>query len=89
MTTQRRPRVVTPVTATRISEASPYGLDQGEMSVLFLLREGLFVPQIAEELAIPQAEVEAHVEQLLKKMNAHSKTEAAVIAIRQGIFSGG
>jgi len=85
MTTQRRPRVVTPAPAS--TSVSPYGLDRGEMTVLSLLAEGLFVPQIASELVIPQAAVEAHVEGLLKKMNARSKTEAAVIAIRQGIFN--
>ena len=85
MTTQRRPRVVTPAPAS--TSAAPYGLDRGEMNVLSLLAEGLFVPQIASELVIPQAAVEAHVEGLLKKMNARSKTEAAVIAIRQGIFN--
>jgi DNA-binding NarL/FixJ family response regulator len=88
MTTEQRPHLVTPTSvSTEVNTTPPYGLDGREMEVLFLLREGLFVPQIAEELAMPQSAVEEHVGSLLTKMNARSKTEAAVIAIREGIFS--
>ena len=88
MATEQRPRLVTPISASTTIAARPYGLDAHEMNVLFLLREGLFVPQIAEELAMPQMVVEEHVGSMLTKMGARSRTEAAVIAIREGIFAG-
>ena len=88
MTTEQRPRLVAPAPESITAvDARPYGLAQIEMDILFLLREGLFVPQIAEELAMAQSIVEEHVSSLLTKMNARSKTEAAVMAIREGIFS--
>ena len=86
MTTGQRPRFVTPIPAISTTAAPAYGLDVRELEVLFLIREGMYVPQIAEELALPQSVVEEHVSGLLLKMNARSKTEAAVMAIREGIF---
>lgn len=86
MTTGQRPRFVTPISAISTTAAPAYGLDVRELEVLFLIREGMYVPQIAQELALPQSVVEEHVSGLLLKMNARSKTEAAVMAIREGIF---
>jgi DNA-binding NarL/FixJ family response regulator len=90
MTTRQRSRLVSPPTVgiTAVNTA-PYGLVQEEIDILFLLREGLYVPQIAAALDKPQAVVEEHVSSLLGKMNARSKTEAAVIAIREHIFGRG
>jgi DNA-binding NarL/FixJ family response regulator len=66
--------------------ATPYGLSEQELEVLYLLRSGLYIPQICEALVLPVHVVEAYVDSLLEKMNARSKTEAAVRAIREGIF---
>ena len=87
MTTEQRKQIVTPILArAKQNAAPPFGLNRREMDVLFLLTEGMYVPQIAEEMLLPQSEIEGHVDSLLGKMHARSKTEAAVIAIRGGIF---
>jgi DNA-binding NarL/FixJ family response regulator len=88
MTTELRPNLVSPrpISATEVA-AAPYGLTEQELNVLFLLRNGLYDAEIAETLDLQQAVVKEQVCSLLSKMNARSRTEAAVMAIRQGIFS--
>jgi DNA-binding NarL/FixJ family response regulator len=88
MTTEVRPNLVLPRTVSVTEVGSiPYGLSEQELDVLFLLRNGLYEADIAEALDLHQAVVKEQVRSLLHKMNARSKTEAAVMAIREGIFS--
>jgi hypothetical protein len=69
MTTEQRKQFVTPILARakRNAEPPPYGLDRREMDVLFLLTEGMYVPQISEEMLLPQSEVEEHVALIARK----------------------
>jgi DNA-binding NarL/FixJ family response regulator len=87
MTTQQRPRLVNGTLAAMAEVGpAPYGLSEQELEVLYLLRNGLYIPQICDVLALPVRVVEGYVDSILEKMNALSKTEAAVRAIREGIF---
>ena len=65
----------------------PYSLTPQEFSVLYTLTEGLSDHLlIARQLGITEAEVRLHITSILNKMNARSRTEAAVRAIKEGIF---
>jgi DNA-binding NarL/FixJ family response regulator len=64
----------------------PYGLTEQELDVLYQLREGLHEGQIALTLGMPTLTVQGHMASLMAKMNARSRTEAAVRAIKEGIF---
>lgn len=57
-----------------------------EVEVLRMLAEGLPNPEIAEKLAISLHTVRNHVQNILTKMQAHSKLEAVSIAVREGII---
>ena len=57
-----------------------YQLSDREIDVLKLLVKGMSNPQIATELVISQATAKFHVSNILSKMGAGSRTEAASIA---------
>jgi DNA-binding NarL/FixJ family response regulator len=57
-----------------------------ELEVLQLLAKGLTNRAIASQLSISKHTVKFHVNSLLKKFNAQSRTEAVVIATRLGFI---
>ncbi len=57
-----------------------------EMEVLQLLAEGLPNKQIAQLLAISPNTVKFHINSILTKLNAQSRTEAVVRATRSGLI---
>jgi two-component system, NarL family, response regulator DevR len=59
-------------------------LSQRELVVLKLLSEGLPNKMIGSQLGISERTVEAHVRNILKKINATSRTHAAFIAAKKG-----
>jgi len=59
-------------------------LTEREMEVLSLIVEGLSNPQIAERLFITKATAKAHVHSILQKLCVDDRTQAAVLAMRQG-----
>lgn len=64
--------------------ASPhYDLTAQEKSVLRLLADGRSTKAIATDLKISAATVRNHVEHILRKLSAHSRTEAVVRVIRE------
>ena len=63
-------------------------LTQREYMVLKLLSEGLQNKIIGHQLDITERTVEAHVRNILKKLNATSRTHAVVLASRNGWISG-
>jgi len=67
-------------------EEVPYGLTEQELNVLYHLKEGLHEEQIALILGVPRLTVQGDVASVMAKMNARSRTEAAVRAIKEGIF---
>lgn len=58
-----------------------------ELEVLQLLAEGMTNKAIARELDISEHTVKFHINAILSKLDAQSRTEAVVIATRLGIIS--
>lgn len=71
--------VLSPVTDLR-------GLTPRELEVLGLLIEGRSNPQIARELIVTPRTVAAHLEHILVKLDAPTRTLAAVRAEREGLY---
>ena len=57
-----------------------------EQEVLRLLAAGKSNPEIAAALFIGRGTVKTHVVNILAKLDAHSRTEAAAIAHRRGLL---
>jgi DNA-binding CsgD family transcriptional regulator len=62
----------------------PDALTPREMEVLQLLAEGLSNKEIAQRLTISPRTVNFHLDNIYVKLGVNSRTEAAVIALRQG-----
>lgn len=62
-----------------------YGLTERELDVLSLMVDGLTNPQIAEKLVITKATAKAHVHSILQKLSAASRTQATVMAMKEGL----
>jgi DNA-binding NarL/FixJ family response regulator len=60
-------------------------LTERETSVLRLVAEGLANKEIARRLSISEKTVKAHLNNVFAKLGVHSRTEAAIHAIRAGI----
>jgi ATP/maltotriose-dependent transcriptional regulator MalT len=71
---------------TEIDRApTPFGLTPRELDVLRLLVDGRSDREIAEALFIGARTVETHVSNLLGKLGAHNRAEAATLAVRNGL----
>ena len=62
------------------------GLTDREQEVLSLLAEGAANDQIAKSLVISTKTVERHRENIMRKLNLHSRAELVRYAIRKGII---
>jgi DNA-binding NarL/FixJ family response regulator len=71
-----------PMPAPPRSELTPR-----EVEVLRLLSEGRTNQQIARELLVSTSTVKNHIQQILTKLRASDRTQAAVIAIELGLLS--
>jgi DNA-binding NarL/FixJ family response regulator len=60
------------------------GLGERELQVLEMMATGLTSTQIAEQLGISRHTVRTHLKNIVSKMGARSKLDAALIAIREG-----
>jgi NarL family two-component system response regulator LiaR len=60
-------------------------LTKRETSVLRLVAEGLANKEIARRLAISEKTVKAHLNNVFAKLDVHSRTQAALQAVRSGI----
>ncbi|MEV4161409.1 helix-turn-helix transcriptional regulator [Nonomuraea dietziae] len=67
--------------------ASSGGLTAREIEVLTLVAEGLGNREIGERLFIAQKTVSVHVSNILGKLDASTRTQAAAIARRRGLLS--
>ncbi len=72
----------------RLSDHDKYALTKRELEILKPVSEGKDNKEIAEALDIDVRTVANHVSNLLFKMNAKNRTEAAAIARREGIIDG-
>jgi PAS domain S-box-containing protein len=68
------------------TRSNPYALTYREIAVLHLVVEGMADKQIADALGISIYTVNKHVGNILGKMNAASRTEAGVRAVKEGLL---
>jgi NarL family two-component system response regulator LiaR len=69
------------------SPESPEALTEREAEVLRLVARGWANKQIAQELFVGEKTVKAHVSNILTKLGVHSRTQAALHAVRIGLVS--
>lgn len=58
-----------------------------ETEILSYIAQGYLNKQIAIELGISEQTIKNHVTSILRKLNANVRTEAVVVAIKQGLIS--
>jgi two-component system, NarL family, response regulator DegU len=69
------------------AEAFLSPLTPREMQILKYIGQGLLNKQIAAELGISEQTIKNHVTSILRKLNANARTEAVVLALRQGLIT--
>ncbi|MFV9672132.1 MAG: response regulator [Acidimicrobiia bacterium] len=75
------------ITHSQVEEAAvAIGLTEREQATLDLVARGLTNPQIADRLMISISTVNFHVHNVLDKLGAKTRTEAVVIAAREGLI---
>ncbi len=72
----------------RTDRSSSSSLTSREMEVLRLLAAGMTTDQIAGELFVSPNTVRNHVNNVIRKLNVHSRLEAVSHAIRTGLIRG-
>lgn len=82
-TTQQESQIIAEKTPSKLVMAA--GLTPREIEVLKLIVDGLSNPQIAEKLFITRATAKAHVHSILQKLCVDDRTQAAVMAMREGL----
>jgi DNA-binding CsgD family transcriptional regulator/tetratricopeptide (TPR) repeat protein len=68
------------------TRGNPHGLTDRELQVLKLLASGLKNSQIAGQLSRSVRTVDHHVDSVLRKLGAKSRTEAVAVASRDGML---
>lgn len=71
--------------ATAHLTASVSGLTQRQHSVLKLLQQGQSNKRIARELSMCESTVKVHVRQIMRKLGASNRTQAALCALEMGL----
>ncbi len=61
------------------------GLTELEVKILRLMTEGLSNEEISEFTSIAQETVKGHLKSLFRKLDVKNRTEAAVLAVREGL----
>lgn len=72
--------------AIRTPEAASSPLTPRELEVLRLIAEGQGNKEVARSLSISISTVKYHVQDILEKLSASDRTQAAVKALRQGLL---
>jgi NarL family two-component system response regulator LiaR len=75
------------IQATAQPPALGHDLTERERTVLALLVEGLNNTEIAKRLGVSPSTIKSHVSHLLAKLGVASRTEAAALAVRQGLVA--
>lgn len=75
-----------PVQSSRKSEPEDFGLSVREMEVLGCLGEGKTYKEIGTTLFIAIDTVRTHIRHIYEKLQARSKAEAILIAMRKGLI---
>ena len=66
-------------------QPAPEALTDREMTVLRLIAQGLSNQDIADQIAVSEPTVRAHVSRILGKLHLASRTQAALYAVREGL----
>lgn len=74
------------LTSKSESEAYISPLTPREIEILEFIAKGYLNKQIAAELGISEQTIKNHVTSILRKLNANARTEAVVVAIKQGLI---
>jgi DNA-binding NarL/FixJ family response regulator len=70
----------------RISEfAERFGLTELELKILRLVTEGLSNEEISEITRLARETIKGHLKSLFRKLEVKNRTEAAVLAVREGL----
>ena len=62
-----------------------YGLSELELKILQLLTEGLNNEQISQFSHLARETIKGHLKNLFRKLDVKNRTEAAVLAVREGL----
>ena len=71
---------------TAVADNDEQDLTPREKEVLIQIAEGLSNPEIAEELTISVKTVDRHRENIMRKLNLHSRVDLVKYAIRKGLI---
>ncbi len=74
------------LTSRTEAEAFISPLTPREIEILEYIAQGYLNKQIAAELGISEQTIKNHVTSILRKLNANARTEAVVVAIKQGLI---
>ena len=74
------------LTSRTEAEAFISPLTPREIEILEYIAKGYLNKQIAAELGISEQTIKNHVTSILRKLNANARTEAVVVAIKQGLI---
>jgi DNA-binding NarL/FixJ family response regulator len=75
-----------PEGGTRLQRAEAHGVTPREHDVLELVAEGLTNKEIGARLTISEDTVKKHVQNIIWKLRAADRTQAAIIALRIGLL---
>jgi DNA-binding CsgD family transcriptional regulator len=75
----------TPISQPPLRQGGAFALTRREQEILTLLCQRLTNPEIAERLYIGLRTVDTHVANLLVKLGARNRREAAAIAVQRGL----
>lgn len=67
------------------AKREPFGLTTREADVLHLVAQGCIDREIAANLCISPRTVQSHIASIFRKLDVNTRTEAATVAVRQGI----
>lgn len=73
--------------ASQSRETAAAELTERELDVLRLIAGGLSNHEIAEKLVISEKTVKTHVSNILSKLHLDDRTQAAIYALKHGLFS--
>ncbi len=87
MSPQVARRVIELFRTVRPPARADYGLTPHEIRVLRLLADGHNYRSAADELGISASTINYHLQQIYRKLQVHSKSEAVAKALRQGLLA--
>ena len=84
----RNERFIDPAIALNPCDAISEQLSERELEVLKLVADGLSNKEVGAALHLAATTVRDHMQSVMRKLNARSRTGAAVAGVRQGLLAG-